>query len=82
MSAKHNQTPVTKLAEIEVALHDLKNARAALRRAGCKKAADYVARAMKSAEGAERNAWRLARPFFVEAADRVRSRNARNFGRP
>lgn len=31
-------------------------ARDRLRAAGCKKAADYVARALKSAEGAERHA--------------------------
>jgi hypothetical protein len=45
---------------IKNALADLRSARDLLRDAGCKNAADYVARAMKSAEGALRHAesWR------------------------
>lgn len=45
-----------RLLLIQVAIVDLKQARDILRDVGCKYAADYVARALKSAEGAERHA--------------------------
>jgi hypothetical protein len=41
------------------AIANLKAARDTLRTCGCKNAADYVARAMKSAEGAHRHALRM-----------------------
>ena len=46
----------SKLEEIGLALVLLREALFALRRAGCKNAADYVARARKSVEGAKRHA--------------------------
>jgi hypothetical protein len=45
--------------EINNAIKELKRARDRLRACGCKHAADYVARALKSAEGADRHAWRM-----------------------
>jgi hypothetical protein len=45
---------------IRDALGDLKKARDKLRSCGCKNAADYVARALKSAEGAANHAERMA----------------------
>lgn len=47
------------LTAIRTAIARLKDARDGLRGAGCKNAADYVARALKSAEGAERHAQRM-----------------------
>lgn len=44
---------------INTALLSMRAARDALRICGCKNAADYVARALKSAEGALRHAQRL-----------------------
>lgn len=46
---------------IREAIYHLKAARNSLRWAGSKNAADYVARALKSAEGALRHAERMAR---------------------
>jgi hypothetical protein len=46
----------TDVNNIRLAIADLKGARDRLRFAGANKAADYVARALKSAEGAERHA--------------------------
>lgn len=46
---------------IDNALLHLRYARKQLRECGCKRAADYVARALKSAEGAHRHADRMAR---------------------
>lgn len=45
--------------EIKRAIADLQMARQRLRRCGSKNAADYVARALKSAEGALRHAQRM-----------------------
>jgi len=45
---------------IEIALRHLRSARTSLREAGAKNAADCVARALKSAEGAKRHAERRA----------------------
>jgi len=50
---------LTQGAEIGDAIRDLQRARDALRRAGASKAADYVARCLKSAEGARRHNMRL-----------------------
>jgi hypothetical protein len=47
-------------ALIKAAIEDLRTARHRLRDAGANKAADYVARAMKSAEGALRHAQLMA----------------------
>jgi hypothetical protein len=48
------------LAEIALAIQLLRHTRDKLRRAGAVRAANYVARALKSAEGAARHAARLA----------------------
>lgn len=50
-------TPAT-LAECHRAIRALRSARNHLRRAGAPEAAEYVSRALKSAEGALRHAWR------------------------
>jgi hypothetical protein len=47
---------MTKTESIKSARHALRFARDRLREAGADKAADYVARALKSAEGAQRHA--------------------------
>lgn len=52
-AATMRQTPEN-VAHVAEALRDLHRARASLRRAGSHKAADYVSRAIKSAEGAYR----------------------------
>jgi hypothetical protein len=48
--------PQTDVNNIGLAILDLKAARNRLRFAGADRAADYVARALKSAEGAQRHA--------------------------
>jgi hypothetical protein len=54
------KTPIThQPAVIQDAIRSMKYARGRLRACGCKAAADYVARAMKSAEGAHRHASRM-----------------------
>jgi len=57
--------PEAQPAAIALSIRHLKNARGILRKCGCKNAADAVARALKSAAGAERHARNMAR----EAAD-------------
>lgn len=54
--------PVTPLhiEHVSQALHLLRHARAELRAAGARRSALYVSRALKSAEGAERHARRMA----------------------
>lgn len=54
--------PITaqQLTQIEAAVSRLREARGLLRDAGANRAADYVARALKSAEGAQRHAERRA----------------------
>jgi hypothetical protein len=52
--------PQTDVNNIRLAILDLKAVRDRLRFAGANKAADYVARALKSVEGAERHAKRKA----------------------
>ena len=54
--------PASQACVIRAARGKLAEARDYLRLARAKRAADYVARAMKSAEGAERHASRMARP--------------------
>ena len=56
--AHTTETPRQRLRSIEKALRHLRVARNFLRRAGAPKAADYAARTLKSAEGAERHALR------------------------
>ncbi len=51
--------PVTRLEQIRYALACARTARNWLRRAGANNAAGYMARAIKSVEGAERHAVRL-----------------------
>lgn len=53
--------PAERLATIALAIMDLQSARNRLRDADAPRAAAYVARALKSAEGAYRHADRLAR---------------------
>lgn len=48
--------PAVQPVYIENAIRELRSARDRLRKVGCKNAADYVARALKSAEGALRHA--------------------------
>jgi hypothetical protein len=57
MTRRRTRTDADRRA-IGVALNYLRDARAALRRAGAKNAAAYVSRALKSAEGAQRHAER------------------------
>jgi len=61
------------LTEIRAAIAKLREARDLLAHAGAKRAAEYVRRALKSAEGAERHALRA---WFVQvqADPEVRSR--------
>lgn len=54
-------------AHIWNAICDLKTARERLRKAGCKNAADYVQRALKSAEGALRHAQRMDMQEYLAA---------------
>jgi hypothetical protein len=51
--------PETRLEKVRYALLCIRTARAWLREAGADSAANYVARAIKSVEGAERHALRL-----------------------
>jgi hypothetical protein len=55
-----NREPWRKLVQIRVAIGHLKDARDCLRAAGASNSRCYVARAIKSAQGAERNAFRFA----------------------
>lgn len=64
---------IRKSAIIENALRDLKFVRYQLRRAGSKKAADYVCRAIKSTEGALRNAQRFE--FQNQQTERTKTWN-------
>lgn len=59
----------TRLENVRVAMSMIRNARDYLRAAGAANAANYAARALKSAEGAERHALRLERASDVLAAD-------------
>lgn len=68
-----------RLSRIRRAIDDLRSARARLRQAGAIHAARYVARALKSAEGAERHALgRGLREVFVlrEAFAQVREKQS------
>lgn len=47
--------------EIHMALEQMRGARTRLRDCGCKRAAEYLSRAIKSAEGAYRHAQGMAR---------------------
>lgn len=58
MARKLRTTTEEDRGHIERAIAHLRAARADLRDAGCKAAANYVQRALKSAEGAERHALR------------------------
>jgi hypothetical protein len=49
----------SRLVEIRKSIEELKSARLRLRSVDCANAADYVARALKSVEGAERHARNL-----------------------
>lgn len=49
------------VSQIEWGIFTLKQARSMLRKAGAKQAAKYVARSIKSAEGAQRHALRALR---------------------
>jgi hypothetical protein len=55
---RHTPEALVCLDEIRRSIAYLKNARDRLRYAGAKRAAAYVARALKSAQGAERHAMR------------------------
>ncbi len=57
--ARHDEPPATRLEQIHYALLCARTARDWLRQAGADNAARYVARAIKSVEGAERHALRL-----------------------
>lgn len=61
-------TDAEKVSAIDLSLTHLRQARERLRAAGAKNAADYVARAIKSTEGAKRHARR--RELDGEYADR------------
>jgi hypothetical protein len=52
-------TPANRLERVRLAIRLIRTARNHLREAEADNAADYVARALKSAEGAERHALRL-----------------------
>ena len=56
------------------AIHDLRSARAELRRAGANKAASYAQRALKSAEGAMRHCERIERSHKPLSGHRRRRR--------
>lgn len=56
MTRRVRTTTQRDLTQISVAIRYGKDARAALRRAGANQAARYMARALKSAEGAQRHA--------------------------
>lgn len=73
------ETDITRLALCEKAVHDLRVARTWLRKAGASQAADAVARALKSADGAVRNAKRFAADLLEDPA-RCAHRH-RTFGR-
>ena len=66
---KQREVTYDDVRRIRRAIDDLRMARTELRGVGAKKAADYVARAIKSAEGAERHA-------ALCYADRQRRHNA------
>lgn len=53
------KTPVTRVEQIHYALLCARTARNWLRQAGARNAAGYMARAIKSVEGAERHAVRM-----------------------
>lgn len=65
--------PITRsdLTTISVAIRYARDARTMLRKAGADKAADYMARAIKSAEGAQRHAERT-QPEYGACEDCVR----------
>jgi hypothetical protein len=62
--------PACQCMTIRRAIRHLKQARNQLREAGSKSAADYVARALKSAEGAERHSLRMAHEAIRAAEGR------------
>lgn len=75
MARKLRTTTPADLRDITAALVNLKCAREQLKRAGCKTAAEYVGRALKSAEGAERHAIR-AQPVELGAGTTADARRS------